>query len=336
MSLDVGAILDELAKDRKERIGVSATSLNLVAFVEDPQLLGWLKERTGTIAQRHPSRTLLLDATHADSARSVYSAVKEIDDTVLTQTEQIELGVRDFAAEELGSIVRALTVPNVQTILCWAGAHIAGESRFTELTRLADSVLLDSSRGDKTAGTLRELTQWMAGGSHRAVRDLAYMRLAPWQDMIAQFFDDADLASELPSIERVAITSGSDAEAYYLIGWLASRLQWNPCGAHEFCNARGEKIGVSFRHQGEARRVVRIVLESAHSTFTAALQKGTSDVVCLSVDGKKARPQRCAPIHDVDVVSLMEQAILTPAGGELFAASLEAARALLEAQSPAS
>ncbi|MGZ3496207.1 MAG: glucose-6-phosphate dehydrogenase assembly protein OpcA [Vulcanimicrobiaceae bacterium] len=328
MTVNVGEILGELTRDRKERPGASATSLNLVAFVEDARLLEWIRERMNTIAQKHPSRTLLLDATHPESSHAVHSTAKEVNDTVLTQNEEIFLGVKDVSAEDLSSIVRALTVPNVKTVLAWAGSHITGDSRFRELTEIADSLVLDCSRADATAGSLRELMDWMASGKHPAVRDLAYMRLEPWQDMIAQFFDEAELASELPSISRVAVTAGSDAEAYYLIGWLASRLQWQPCAAHEFCNPQGQIIRVAFERQGEPRRVRRIVLESEHSTFTAALQE--EPIVCLTIEGQKARPQRCAPLHDVDVVSLIEKAILMPQGGELFRESLEMARALLE------
>jgi len=58
------------------------------------------------------------------------------------------------------------------------------------------------------------------------LRDLAWMRLRPWQDMIANFFDDPALLGELFSIRRLHIASGSDSEAFYLAGWLASRLDW--------------------------------------------------------------------------------------------------------------
>ncbi|HEY8314745.1 MAG TPA: glucose-6-phosphate dehydrogenase assembly protein OpcA [Candidatus Baltobacteraceae bacterium] len=330
MSLNVNEILGELTKDRKDRVGVSATTLNLVAFVEDAALLGWLKERIDAIAQKHPSRTLVLDATHTDSTHAVHTEAKDVGDTLSTHAEAIELGVAGVSAESLASIVRALTVPNVQTVLCWAGSHLAGDMRFRQLTSIANSLVLDSSRVDATAQTLYELTDWMAGGHHPAVRDLAYMRLGPWQDMIAQFFDEADLAGELASISRVTVAAGSQAEAYYLVGWLASRLQWHARGAAEFCNSQGQIIAVAFEEQGGARRVRRIALESGHSTFTAELQKDSPDLVCLRVEGKKARPQRCAPLHDIDVVSLIEEAILVPDGGNLFRESLATARALLE------
>ncbi len=330
MTVNVNEILDELVKDRKERVGVSATTLNLVAFVEDPGLVDWMKERVDAIAQKHPSRTLVLDATRTETTHSVRSAAKDLGDTVLTQAEAIELGVKEIEGSELASLVRALTVPNVQTVLCWAGSHIAGDTRFRELTGIADGLVLDSSRIDSGSETLRELMEWMRAGEHPAVRDLAYMRLAPWQDMIAQFFDEADLAEELPTISSVGVAAGSAAEAYYLIGWLAGRLQWKPCGPHEYCNSHGGNVSVRFERQGDARRVRRVTLETKHSVFMAELEKGAGDTVCLSVEGNKARAKRCAPLHDVDVVSLIEQAILAPQGGELFRESLDAARALLE------
>jgi hypothetical protein len=157
------------------------------------------------------------------------------------------------------------------------------------------------------------------------------MRLGPWQEMIAQFFDDPGLAAELPRIERVEIAAGSRAEGYYFVGWLASRLQWDLCGKNEFCNPQGGRISIKFVREGQPRRVKRIELHSARTTFRAQLQDDSPDLVCLTVEGGAKREKRCAPLHAIDILSLIEQAILLPNNDELFRDSLQKAKMLVEA-----
>jgi hypothetical protein len=52
--------------------------------------------------------------------------------------------------------------------------------------------------------------------------------------------------------------------------------------------------------------------------------------VCLTVTGKPNRNRRCAPLHDVDLVSLVEQAMFLPHKDPIFIDSLEMARAILD------
>lgn len=335
VSVDVNAILEDLAEGRKERAGISATTVNLVAFVEDPLLIGWISERVATLAERHRCRGILLDASRESAERAVRITSKELDDTVVIQTEQIVLGVRSLGAEELASVVHALRVPSVPAVLLWAGTHLARDSRFAALARATDSLIVDSSRADARAQVLCELLEFSGTDPRRSVRDLAFMRLLPWQDMIAQFFDEGALAAELSSISRVEIAAGSQAEAYYLAGWLSSRLGWKPLGPHAFASEAGQPIAFVYAREGDPRRVRRVVLTTPRSTFTAALQADAEDVVLLTVSGAATRPQRCAPLHDVDVVSLLERAILAPQSGEVFWRSLEAACAILACEGSA-
>lgn len=333
MSLDVAQILDELARDRGEGAGVSTTTMNLVALVDDPNLCEWIVERTGEIARRHPSRVVVLDAAHEAGTHSVHSSMREIEHTLMTGSQQITIGVSGMQAPELFSVAHALVVPNVETVLYWAGAHVAGDERLGRLSEIADCLVVDTSRSDSTAGTLRELASFVEAHESIAVHDLAYMRLLSWQDMIAQFFDDPELASEIGTISRIDIAAGSDSEALYIVGWLASRLGWQPHTSDAFCDGAGAEIHFTIAREGDPRRVHRIALESGDSTFTAALEPGTADLAALTVSGKFARPERCVPLHHIDIVALIERAILSPRRDDVFRSSLQMARAVLERRS---
>jgi glucose-6-phosphate dehydrogenase assembly protein OpcA len=302
-------------------------SLNLVAFVEgDANLLRRVTDRIDALAERNVSRTLLL--TSEELEHCVRSHCAEIGETIVTHSEQIQLAVKGIGAHELRSVVHDLLVPNVRTVLLW-GAPTLNDPRFASLAELADIVILFSSaRGDGTQ-PLREILQLKGSGIELKVRDLAFLRLLPWQDMIAQFFDDPDLAAELPHIARVDVVAGSASEAYYLIGWLASRLAWNACGAHEFCNVGGGTIAISIQQSGPPRRVSSVHMHSSKTVFGATTQDQEESIVCLTVEGEKRRPQRCVPLHDVDMETLIENAIFMPYGS-VYAETLAIVERLME------
>jgi len=155
------------------------------------------------------------------------------------------------------------------------------------------------------------------------------MRLAPWQDMIAHFFDDRSFLEDLQRIVRVEITAGSSAEAYYLVAWMASRLRWKPCGRFALCDESGRSIEVSLKHDGGLRRVLRVALSTEDSTFSAELTD-SPDTVCLSVSGVKSAPKRCSPLQHIDNLSLLEKAFLVPARDEVFEESLGVLHELLQ------
>ena len=321
-------VLDALAERRGEGATLSTIAINLVAFVEDASLLDWIAQRTDAIAQRHASRSIFLDASHGGEAHSVDSERKESEGTTTTRSEQIRMNVGDMGAAALGSVARELLVPNVQTVLLWAGPSLLDE-RFAALAELCNIVILDSSRAHTDAECLRQLARIADERLQPKIRDLAYMRLLPWQDLVALFFDDAKLAADLPALRAVQIDAGSEAEGYYFVGWLASRLAWQPCGKHAFCNAQGVQVAVGISRSGEPRRVQRVELRAPDRKFTAALDPDSRDLVCLTVTGAESRPARCAPLREVDVLSLIQRAMLATSSGDVFAETLRMVRTVL-------
>lgn len=322
-------LLGALAERRGNGPAVCTTTLNLVAFIEDEGTLQRLGERIANFSRRHACRAIFLDCTGIEQRYSVRSDDSGVDgDTRHTQSEEIRIGARDLDPQQLRSIVHALLIPDIPTSMLWTGEHLA-EPRFAELEPLARTIVVDSSRAAAGTGTIRELAAISDERAQR-IRDLAYLRLLPWQDMIAQFFDDEDLLGELDRIAEVELATGSDAEAYYLAGWLASRLDWKPCGRNEFCNAAGTAISVRMRREGAPRHVIGVILRTGDTEFGARLDAKCSELVCLSVSGKHRRDERCAPLHDVDLATLVEQAMLAPSADPLYVETLSMVRALFD------
>lgn len=328
MMLDVNALLAELSRERQT--GVSTITLNLAGFVDDDELLEWLQERVVRLAEKYPCRSIFLDACHDQSTHQVRTARKDVNDDGTVRTEEVILGVNGIGAPELRSIVHGLTVPNVPTLLLWTGKHLANDARFEELVGIATSVVLDSSRLESTSAGLHELVSFIGTSGRENVQDLAYLRLRPWQDAVAQFFDDAELTAELPAISDVEIASGSEAEGYYLIGWLASRLGWKPCGTREFCNIEGNVIRLHFVREGQPRRVARVALQTPDTRFCAEIRPHATSVICSTITGRKERPQHCIPLPQLDMLSLVEQTILSTHSDQIFRDSLGMARTVFE------
>ncbi|HEV2262792.1 MAG TPA: glucose-6-phosphate dehydrogenase assembly protein OpcA [Candidatus Rubrimentiphilum sp.] len=320
-------LLDELSERRRDRPGVSTSTLNVVAFIDDPERLERIISRLETFTLKHPLRTIVLDAC-GTRERRVKTSCTQIDDTVLTQSEEIVLGIDALEPDELRSVVHDLLIPHVGCAIFWAGKDLS-DARFGMLRALAQTIVVDCSRAADSQAAMHQLAQIAAAEDH-AMSDLSYLRLLPWQDMVAQFFDDAELAAQLPAITRLEIVSGSDPEAYYLAGWLASRLQWKPCGDHELCNPQGTTINVAMTKNGEPRRVYSVVLRSKACEFRAELDPSAPDLVCLTVSGNPSRERRCAPLVDVDLVSLVEQAMLVPRRDPVFRGALDMGCAILD------
>lgn len=334
-TIDVEELLGALEQDRRDRGGICTTSFNVIAFVEkDQRLLTWLAESSDAFAEAHGFRMILLDGSSPVQNRAVRTHCKDCGDTITRSLEQIHLGVQHVPPAELRSIVHDLLHPNVHNVLLWGGEHL-NEERFALLSELAETIVLFSSVRDSSLDALRELVRLEDPQILTRIRDLSYMRLLAWQDMTAQFFDDPELAAELPKLNGAEITSGSEAEAYYLAGWLASRLGWEPCGELDFCNAAGDPVRVQVRKDGLPRRIGGIVLHSPGYTFGISISPDADDLVCLTVDGSKPRSLRCVPLHDVDVVSLVERAIFSPSDGGVYLETLRVVRRLLEWSSAA-
>lgn len=330
---DVAAIKAELVRARHELdehdkgMRVAATTMNFIVFINDPEHRAWVLERVGKIAEKHPSRTIILDANADRAGAEIFvSSLDEAGSTI--HGERIELGVPDVDPPTLRRIAHDLSVPGVETHLLWSAVRVVESARFKELIEIADTIVVDSSGAVRDASTAGELARFFAEYRHVPLRDLAWMRLGPWRDMVARFFDDPALREELFTIRGLSVTSGSDAEGFYLAGWLGSRLGWQPEGRDSFRARDGARVAFQLVRDGEPRRVYSVALETDGSRYVAALTRDSTTVE-LSVAGKRAHPAALAPLAAIDNASLIESAILAGTTDEIFETALRTVGELL-------
>ncbi|MDQ6932579.1 MAG: glucose-6-phosphate dehydrogenase assembly protein OpcA [Candidatus Eremiobacteraeota bacterium] len=329
MSVDVAAIQDQLQRSRSQSSGVTATTMNFIAYIDDTAHRAWVMERTIALADKHACRALILDATATSGEASVFTSLQEATEAIV-RAERIELQIARISPEQVRTIAHSLSAPGVPSILWWTSDSITRNEHFGALNEIVDSLVVDSSGLNASDDALKEFIDYFTCEKRIKVRDLAYMRLLPWQDIIAQFFDHKEFIEDLFSICEVEIVSGSDAEALYLIGWLAGRLEWRACKRSELCTKNGDTIRFVQLRAGDLRRIRKVTLTSKGSRFVAEVQSACEDTVCLWVEGAKARDSRCAPLQKIDNISLLEKAILTPHADEVFATSLEMAQRLVQ------
>ncbi len=316
MTAQLESVLDELARSFRERgCDASVATMTLAVFFENEAIGELAHERIGKLASKHPSRVIMLDATRAQNDYRVQSC------------DWIELGVKESAPELLSSALSTLRLADAPVILLWIARGIGSDDRFSALCEDASTIVYNSSLLDTGHEALRELVDYAAEHPALALADIAYLRLGPWQECVATFFDGS-ASAELRELERVEIACGSDPEAFYLLGWLASRLQWAPSSADALVDAKGKTIRFEIRREGEPRRIASIALHSARSNFVAQLD-AAGESILLSVTGARERTRHEAVKHP-GIAALVERAILWGHNDRVFYEALAAAGRIIE------
>lgn len=142
--------------------------------------------------------------------------------------EQITIVARQGGEAQIPGVVLALLEPDVPVVLWWAFDHLPEGELLAQLRSVADRLVLDTTHMGGAGAALAAAHAFATEGV--AVSDLAWGRLTPWREQIAQLFDAPPALQRLPQIERVIIeqTPAGTAAALLLAGWLGTRLDWRP------------------------------------------------------------------------------------------------------------
>jgi glucose-6-phosphate dehydrogenase assembly protein OpcA len=308
---DVGAIMTELARAKPH-----AMTMNLVVWNADAENRPWVLERAIALGEKHPSRTIVLDAAPDAHGATVSAGGEAAED----QSARIEIAVGAMEPGDACEFARELIVPDIPTVLWWSSPALGAP--FGCAVPLADATVVDSSSGDGDSATISELARFMVGHRGTVIRDLAWQRIHPWQDMVAHFFDDPHLLDELFTVQRLEIVSGSDAEALYLGGWLASRLSWTATARDAFVDRNGDPIRFVHTRAGRPRRVRSVALHTSTTTYAAERLESDDLVVRVWAEGAFASDERLFALNWVDGASLVERAILDATSDDLYETAL--------------
>jgi len=178
-----------------------------------PEWKGAAEETLSRMAERHPSRTLLLvprpDEPDGLDARVSIRCFPIGDHAVCG--EVIELALRGNRSLAPASIVLPLLISDLPVFCRWRGQPPFGDPVLEQLVEIADRLIVDSGEWQELRfAALVELLD------RTAVSDLAWARVGQWRET---------LAGHWPSIREQEIeVSGPPAEAALLRAWLVARL----------------------------------------------------------------------------------------------------------------
>jgi hypothetical protein len=190
-------------------------------------LLAWVPERwveaaTETLAglaERHPSRTILL-FPRRDDPRDALDAEVDLrcflrggeEHEICSEVISVRLCGRRVSAP--ATVVEPLLVPDLPVFLRWRGECPFGSPELEELVDVADRLIVDSAEWPNQESGYERLAELL---DRVVVSDIAWARTEPWRAAVAALWPDVAGTSSL----RVA---GPRPEAVLLARWLSARL----------------------------------------------------------------------------------------------------------------
>ena len=246
-----------------------AALANLVVPLDAPgskQLSSVLVE----VTRRYPSRLVLIETGSGAPAGPLQARVTALchlraGGSGAVCSEQIVLQPGPGAEPLVPSAVRSILVGELPVVLLDAHPGAPGPWR-DELWRAADLSLGDSALGDDPEAALL-LWDRIARDDTSCIHDLAWARLTPWREILAELFDEPGLAASLDTLAEMEIHFGAgpsgegpSAPALLLAGWLAARLGMTPEDREgEALRLRSARGSVRFLFRREAKDASRTV-----------------------------------------------------------------------------
>src|SRR5437763_5381823 len=248
-SVDVAAIEAALAQlwtqaghrpeGGRRRPPIRSSVMNLLVYVPRAEDAALVMEAIAALTERHPSRTIYVVADPNAPTSSLDASVTthcSAAESGRLCWEQIHITAHGATAAHVPGVVIPLVLPDLPTYLCWMGDAPCEGELFRRMVDVCDRLIVDSGCFARPIEGLVQLAahqQRTAG--ERGIGDVDWMRLTPWRNLAAQFFDGEELRPYASCIDSVRLayahdeqTHGGLGQALLLAGWLASCLGWSP------------------------------------------------------------------------------------------------------------
>jgi hypothetical protein len=184
-----------------------------------PEWLDAARDTLEGMAERHPSRTLLL-VPHPDDGASQVDGCAYLQTFHLPgtdrgiSTEVVELHLRGRTAGVPASVVLPLLISDLPVFLRWRGQPRWGSPELEQLVQIADRLIVDSTEWDDLPRAYDGLVPIFA---ETAASDIAWARTGRWRPLLASLWP------QIARVRSIRVT-GTEAQAHLLAGWLRSRL----------------------------------------------------------------------------------------------------------------
>jgi len=198
--------------------------------IPNPNLRGF--SVSDAIAAQNPCRIITICPTLGEDQGvkaqvSAYCPVHK-SGTNLICCEYITLRGTKVALNRVGELVTSLMIPELPKFLWWKATPNPEQDLFKRLVAESHCIVMDSSYFSDPESEFPKIQALIT--AETAVADLNWHRLAPWQELTAATFDPPERRVALSEMDQVTIDyeKGNTAQALMFLGWLASRLGWQP------------------------------------------------------------------------------------------------------------
>jgi Glucose-6-phosphate dehydrogenase subunit len=174
------------------------------------------EETLAGMAERHPSRTLLLvPKPEEEDGLDALVSVRcfPIGDRAICG-EVVELTLRGSRAAAPASIVLPLLISDLPVFCRWRGLPEWSSPAFEQLVDVTDRLVVDSTEWPNLPEGYVQLAEQF---DRVAVSDIAWDRTERWRGLLASLWPAIDAV-------RTMRVHGTRAQAHLLHGWLESRL----------------------------------------------------------------------------------------------------------------
>ena len=175
------------------------------------------RETLAGLAERHPSRTILL-IPEPQAPTNQLDAVIRLEQFSTgpneIATEVIELRLLGERTKAPASIVEPLLIFDLPVFLRWRGLPPFGSHELEQLVDVTDRLIVDSTEWPELPRPYAELAGLF---DETAVSDIAWARTSRWRAHLATFWP------EISSVQTIRVRATA-AQAHLLRGWLSSRL----------------------------------------------------------------------------------------------------------------
>jgi len=328
-----------------------ASVLNLLVRADEMEEAEHVALLMETLASRHPSRMLLLAVDPAASGDGLDAAIS----TRVAHRpsggqlcfEQVGLVARGAVAFHAASVVEPLLISNLPVFLWWLGRPPQSQD---PLLDLCDRLIVDSSDFPDAPAGLAALDACAAAAEGALeLGDLGWRRLAPWRQVVAEFFDPPDVRPYQHRVTRVTVdyaatrTGVVSGAPLLLVGWLAARLGWEP----EHASSAGGMLALSFaldRLAGSTRGSVTVRLRPQPASgaepgeilavyltagsgdhtaeFSVRWAENRTSAATRSVVPERGDWARIAPLERPSEAELLSRELELPAADQVYAESL--------------
>lgn len=213
-----------------------ACTMNLVVVGATPDFASQGVPMVDWVVRHIPARAIVvgLDPDGPDDLEATVAAIcdPELGAAGSVCSERVTLVARGVLCKRLSSCVDALCATDVPSTLVWLARVHSDDPAFMPLARGASRIVLDAALSSiaSVARVVRYL-RTLPARERPGLGDLAWTRLASWQELCARMFDPPRLRHLIQHVNRIKLVQAAPddvlgPEAALLLGWMATRLGW--------------------------------------------------------------------------------------------------------------